>query len=287
MTAPWLIALIALGVQAALAQPCGTPDRPCSAGDGVYLARPPDGWSGGAGSGGAGSGGVRSDGARLPLLLFLHGYRGSAAAILSDAAIGPVASHAGMLLVAPEGRDATWSHAGSPSRARNDVAFLRAVIADARRRWPVDPNLIVAAGFSQGGSMIWELACHDAEGITAFLPFSGAFWEPLPRECPAGPVVIRHVHGLADPVVPMQGRVIRQVFRQGDVLAGLALRRAVNQCPEAPDQRTISPSGLTCETWSTCASGQVQLCLHVGAHEIEAAWLAEGLAWVRSVTRPR
>ncbi len=272
MIARWLSVLILLAASPALADPCGPPASPCAIGDGSYLARVPNGWTGDT---------------RLPLLLFLHGYRGSAAAILDDPAIAPVASRAGMLLVAPEGRDATWSHTGSPSRARDDVAFLRAVIADASRRWPVDQDLVIAAGFSQGGSMVWELACHGAAGITAFLPFAGAFWEPLPNTCPSGPVVMRHVHGLADKVVPMQGRTIRQVFRQGDVLAGMALRRRVAGCAEALDHHTVSASGLTCDTWSTCWSGQLQLCLHAGEHDLEPAWLAEGLDWVRTVTRPR
>lgn len=272
MIARWLSVLILLAVSPALAEQCGSPDRPCSASDGTYLVRLPDGWR---------------DDTRLPLLLFLHGYRGSAAAILQDPAIAPVASRAGMLLVAPEGRDATWSHTGSPSRARDDVAFLRAVIADASHRWPVDRDLIIVAGFSQGGSMVWELACHGAAGITAFLPFAGAFWEPLPNTCSSGPVVLRHVHGVADKIVPMQGRAIREVFRQGDVLEGMALRRRVGRCAEAPDRHTASASGLTCDTWSTCSSGQLQLCLHTGAHDLEPAWLAEGLDWVRSVARPR
>lgn len=265
----WPAAFLAafLGLPA-LAQPCGGTTTPCVVDGGSYQVRKPGG----------------EDGAEpMPLLLFLHGYRGSAAAVLSDPAIAPVAARAGMLLVAPEGRNATWSHVGSPSRARDDVAFLRAVVADVKRRWPVDPRLVVAAGFSQGGSMVWDLACYGAAGFTAFLPFSGGFWEPLPTSCPAGPVNLRHVHGTADPVVPMTGRTIRNVFRQGDVLRGMAVWRRVDRCHEHPD-RTDRAEGLTCETWSSCAEGTLQLCLYPGGHDMEAAWLVEGLAWARGLT---
>ena len=44
-------------------------------------------------------------------------------------------------------------------------------------------------------------------------PVAGAYWEPLPETCPSGPMSLRHVHGLADPTVPMKGRSFQQRIR--------------------------------------------------------------------------
>ena len=161
---------------------------PCAVASGHYVAAAPAAWNG-------------DD--RLPMLLFLHGYTGNGAGVLADPAVGPVASQAGFLLVAPDGVGGSWSQVGSPSHDRDDVGFLRAVVADARRRWPVDPRLVVAGGFSMGSSMAWDLACYAARDFTAFLSFSGGFWQPLPPACASGSVNLRHVHGTADPIMPM------------------------------------------------------------------------------------
>ena len=48
---------------------------------------------------------------------------------------------------------------GSPSQARDELAFMDAVRADLLARWPIEPNRILVTGFSQGGSMVWDLAC--------------------------------------------------------------------------------------------------------------------------------
>ncbi|MGE0416301.1 MAG: PHB depolymerase family esterase [Acetobacteraceae bacterium] len=259
--------VLAMAVLAAVAcaSPAGAgePVLRFDAGGGAYLAVPPPGWN-------------RQS--PLGVLMFLHGYRGSAAGITADDAVAPVAAGAGLLLVAPEGRDGTWSHTGSPAHLRDDLAFLHAVATDLRRRFPVDESRVIAAGFSQGASMVWELACHDAAGFTAFLTFSGGFWEPLPDTCPSGPVVLRHVHGRADAVVPLAGRMIRQRFRQGDIFAGMALWRRMDECPDRPD-RVTTEQRMLCSEWTTCHSGRLELCLHPGGHEMEAQWLAEGLAW--------
>ncbi len=259
----WLVPVLA--VLWAAGASAAEPVLRYEAGDGAYLAVAPSGWDGKS---------------RLGVLMFLHGYRGSASGVMADDAVAPVADAAGMMLVAPEGLDGTWSHRGSPSHRRDDVAFLRAVAADVRRRFPVDDGSFVVAGFSQGGSMAWDLACYGAAGFTSFLSFAGGFWEPMPRTCPSGPVVLRHVHGRADAVVPMAGRVIQEQFRQADITEGMAFWRRADECPDQPN-RMVTAGALQCSVWSSCRKGAVALCLHRGGHEMEAGWLADGLDWVR------
>jgi polyhydroxybutyrate depolymerase len=234
---------------------------------GAYLALPPPGWDGVS---------------RLPATIFFHGYGSSAAAVAGDPSFRAAFAREGVLLVLPDGLERTWAHTGSPSRARDEVAFMDAVRRDLLARFPVDPDGLLVTGFSQGGSMVWELACHrGGRFAAAYAPVAGAFWEPLPATCPGGPIDLRHVHGTADGTVPLAGRVIRGQFRQGDVFRGMAVLRAANGC-SAP-ARVEEAGGLRCEVWDECAAGgrELRLCLHGGGHILPEGWTAAIHAWAR------
>ena len=139
------------------------------------------------------------------------------------------------MLILPDGIDKTWAHQGSPSQARDEIAFMDAVRADLLARWPIEPDEILVTGFSQGGSMVWDLACQRGGDYGAFAAVSGAFWEPLPERCAGGPVDLLHIHGTTDRTVPMAGRPIGDRWRQGDVMQGLAVLRALDGCPTQPE----------------------------------------------------
>ncbi|GAB5468739.1 MAG: PHB depolymerase family esterase [Rhodospirillales bacterium] len=222
----------------------------------------------------------------LGLLLFFHGYGSSGESPLKNPALLQQAAARGLLLVAPNGipgrpeGPTSWAHVGSPSQARDELAFVDQVLADVERQWPLDPERRFVSGFSQGGSMAWDLACYRAEDFTGFAPIAGAFWIPLPPDCPSGPVALRHVHGTADGVVPLAGRPIGSRWRQGDVLEAMAIRRAANTCPAEPDERAVQ-GRLTCEIWSACGSGEpVALCLHDGGHAFRAEWIGQAIDWL-------
>ncbi len=242
---------------------------PCRVEGGEYLALPPPGWDGAS---------------RLPATIFFHGYRASAGLVAGDPAFTAAFAREGVLLVLPDGIGGGWAHTGSPSRARDEVAFMDAVRRDLLARFPVDPGQLLVTGFSQGGSMVWELACHRGSAFAvAFAPVAGAFWEPLPDACPGGPVDFRHVHGTADGTVPLAGRALRGQFRQGDVFRGMAVLRAANGC-SAP-ARVEEAGGLRCEVWDACAAGgrELRLCLHGSGHILPEGWTVAIHSWARGL----
>lgn len=251
-----LLALLLL----AAAAPCAD----CTLPQGTYHTAAPPGWDGHA---------------KLPLLIFLHGYGADGTDMLLDDAVGPPAAAAGFLLVAPDGKNHAWAVPGAPAEGqRDDAGFIRAVLADVERRWPVDRGMVVLGGFSLGGSMTWQIACTSPTGFTAFLPMSGGFWTPIPEHCVA-PVALRHLHGVADPTVPLSGRVLRQRFRLADIAQGLAVFRRADRCAATPHPFT-APGGQDCTAWDGCAAGGVlQFCLHPGGHEMRADWTTAGLRW--------
>lgn len=229
---------------------------------GRYLVSEPAGWDGES---------------PLPMLVYFHPYNGTDSSARGRSWLSGELEARGILGVFPNGINETWAHQGSPSRARDEIAFLDAVLADVESRWPLSSRM--ASGFSQGGSMAWDAACYRGSRFDAVFPLSGAFWDPLPETCTDGPVNLRHTHGLSDGTVPMEGRPIGN-SQQGDVLDGIAVWRAVNGCEEDPD--TTEVVGVsTCQVWSSCTSGrQLMLCLHDGGHEIPAGWFEESLDWV-------
>lgn len=247
---------------------CG-PNSPCRLPEGRYRVRMPSGWDG------------RS---RVGAIIHLHGYRGTAARTIDHPGLVRVTSELGLALIAPQGAGRSWSFPGSPSRRRDDVAFIGAVLDDAVERHSIDPDRIMASGFSVGASMVWYLACHLGDRFIGFAPVAGAFWEPLPERCPGPEPNLIHVHGTSDAVVPMAGRAIGDVARQGDVRQGLALWFDKGGCAaEVP--REIRPDGtedgldLVCDRRTHCAGRTIELCLHSGGHRFEAAWVKR--AWLQ------
>lgn len=244
---------------------------------GRYLALPPPGWKGG-------------DGASVAATIFFHGWNSSAAAFAADSAFTAAFAAEGVLLVLPDGLNGTWAHQGSPSTARDELAFMDAVRADLLARWRVDPRRLLVTGFSQGGSMVWDLACRRGRDYRAFAAISGAFWEPMPKTCDGGPVDLLHIHGTADDVVPMAGRAIHDKWRQGDVLAGLGVLRRLDGCAAdaAPRAAPMDAPGLSCQVWDGCASGrEIRLCRHDGGHLMPPGWVRLVHAWARALPDER
>jgi polyhydroxybutyrate depolymerase len=244
---------------------CAAESR-CDVAGGYYLWRAPAGWDGSA---------------ALPAIVYFHGWQGSAEDVLADTAMKKALDDAGILLIAPNGAGRTWSYPGSPGRHRDEFAFVSAVLDDAEARLPLRRDRLVASGFSQGGSMVWNLACRLAPRFAAFAPIAGAFWRPHPEHCATPPIRLRHVHGTADRTVPMEGRTLRGgVYRQGDVREGWALWLKANACPPKPPV-TERAGGLSCETWADCGSRRrLSLCLHDGGHDMDSRWLVEAVRWL-------
>jgi polyhydroxybutyrate depolymerase len=243
----------------------------CEVAGGRYLALAPPGW----------------DGTRpIAATIFFHGWQSSAEAFATDAPFIAAFAREDVLLVLPDGVNKTWAHQGSPSRARDEIAFMDAVRADLLARFPVDPARILVTGFSQGGSMVWDLACRRGRDYGAFVAVAGAFWEPMPAHCTGGPVDLLHIHGTADPVVPMAGRWIRDTWKQGDVLQGLSVLRELDGCAAVPD-RSEDVMGLSCAIWSSCRSGrELRLCEHGDGHMMPEGWIGLAHAWARGLAVP-
>ena len=218
-------------------------------------------------------------GRRPGAIMFFHGWQGSADETMSDQGLVDVARRLGVALIAPDGMGKTWSYPGSPGRHRDEFAFVAQVLDDVVRRFAVDPDAVMASGFSQGASMVWNLACRMPTRFHAFAPIAGAFWEPLPADCAGPRPNLIHFHGTSDPTVPLAGRSLRQGYKQGDVFKSLAILAPGCTASWAADVRSAEPPAtLSCRVASGCSgSARLELCLHPGGHYADPAWVER--AW--------
>lgn len=217
----------------------------------------------------------------LPVIVWYHGFRGSGLAGIRNRRMVENWTDAGYIFIAADGLDGRWTHQGNPRTEPDDDAYSVAILDDLARHYPIDRDRLVAAGFSSGGFMVWSLACFQGAPFTHFAPVSGAFWEPLPDNCEAGPVTMRHTHGTADATVPLEGRWLRGIFKQGDVFESFDVMIANNECSATPDMTDQSIPPSTCSIWQSCnGGGSLALCLHDGGHSVPSGWSATTQAWV-------
>ncbi len=215
----------------------------------------------------------------LPLVLDLHGSNSNGVAQstisdldqVADAEQFLVANPSAAIALAtttplPEGNWAwnvpgvpTTAGAFPPADARNDVAFLAAVIDHLDATGCVDGRRVYATGYSGGGRMASALACARPDLIAAIAPVAGLragrpdpaqVSQPDAASCqPDTSVAVVSFHGTADFVNPYNGspdlRWGYPVELAADRWAGL------NDCRQGPVTRQVAEHVSTL-TWTSC-----------------------------------
>jgi len=221
-------------------------------------------------------------GERIGALVFMHGWRSHPANVMANTELAKVALDLGLALIAPKSSQDGWDIPGSPSeRARVEVPFFDRLLAVVAQRHGIDPKNMIASGFSAGGMMAWNLICYRGDRFRAFIPIAGTYWRPIPESCPTPKANVVHIHGTADPTVPLTGRVIRQ-WQQGDVARALKLYRAGSDYG-APRHLPSQSSGVarlrdvTCQQWLGGTGNTVAFCTHDGGHWFKASYISDAL----------
>lgn len=240
---------------------CG-PDSDCVVGDRTYRIAMPEGHDG-----------ITPVGA----LVWSHGYRGTAAGAMRNRSLRRMVSEAGLALIAAQGVNGSWDLPKGPrtfdSTGAGEFAYFDAVLADARAQFAIDRDRIIAAGFSAGGMMVWNLACTHPDPFAGFIPMSGTFWLSPPETCARPVSSIVHIHGDADKTVPLKGRAIGET-KQGEVSDALALYRTFGGF--GPVKRATS-GDLTCEDRNNPAGHILDFCLFSGGHSFRTEHLRYGI----------
>ncbi|ETX16347.1 polyhydroxybutyrate depolymerase [Roseivivax halodurans JCM 10272] len=253
---------------------CGAEEGACEIPGGTYHVELPD---------------EGDDGA--PALMFLHGWGSSGEGTLTMRGVVGAALARGYAIIAPDGiprqgrSGRTWAFHPERPQPRDEIAFLQAVRDDAAERFGLDPERMLLAGFSIGGSMTSYLACAEPDAFAAYAPVSGSFWRPHPEAC-AGPVRLFHTHGWRDPVVPLEGRLLRggsldapNAVAQGDVWHAMDLLRQASGCRLQADE-FASDGTYWRKDWTSCSDGAaLGFALFDGGHGVPEGWAKMALDW--------
>lgn len=262
LLSPAAALVTALAVWAATpALSCGA-DTNCALGDRHYRIAMPDGYDG-------------SD--PVGAIVFAHGYRGSAAGLMRNRNLRRMISDMGLAFIALKSLDDDWVLPNSPRHMDSDGAeeftYVDAVLKDAAARFSIDTSRLMATGFSAGGMMVWNLACHRPGSFAAFAPISGTFWLEAPASCAAPIANIIHIHGDADKTVPLTGRPILATH-QGDVAEALSMYADFGGFGAAERSQH---DRLSCEDRTNDAGDILNFCLFSGGHSFRSEYLR--FAW--------
>jgi polyhydroxybutyrate depolymerase len=140
----------------------------------------------------------------------------------------------------------------------DDVALIKAILADVGTHANVDSRRVFATGLSNGGYLSYRLACEAADVFTAVAPGAGGI---SGIECrPGRPISVLDIHGTNDNLVPYSLQASSQ-----------ATIATANGCSTATVPATVPASGgdTTCLTRTGCPAGiEVTACtVQGGGHD--------------------
>lgn len=184
-----------------------------------------------------------------PLVLVLHGGGGSSREVhyATRGRFDALAEAEGFLVLYPDAMRRVWdTGSGEISRGlrprRDDAGFLKALIDDVARAYPVDRARIFATGVSRGGMEAYALACRNPGLLRAIAPVAMTLPAAEAQACAQGaPLGFLLTHGTADPFVPYAGGAINLGRQDRDTVLSAEATMAVfarrNGCGGAVSRR--------------------------------------------------
>jgi polyhydroxybutyrate depolymerase len=213
------------------------------------------------------------DGHDMPLVVVLHGGGGDAQIAARQTHFDEEADRESFVVAYPNGTDRfrplmnligkrgflTWNAGGCCGYAMehniDDVGFLRAVVAEIERDHAIDHGRVYAAGMSNGGMMVYRLACEVSDVFAAVGVVSGGL---VTHPCaPHAPVSVIHFHGTDDQYVPINGGVGRKSLTGTafpPVRDTILFWVSVDECHAQP-QVSRTPKGVLELDYHECRAG--------------------------------
>ncbi len=149
----------------------------------------------------------------VPLVLVFHGGGGHDWNMPGFTHFDALADQQSFIVAYPDSTNGNWNDTREVSRS-DDVGFVRALIDELERSYPIDSHRVYATGISNGGFFSNRLACELTDKIAAIASVAATMPEPLVSSCkPSRPISVLYMQGTQDPLVPIGGGKIG--FRRG------------------------------------------------------------------------
>jgi polyhydroxybutyrate depolymerase len=186
--------------------------------------------------------------ARCPVLVALHGGGGrtGGAQFVHGTGLAGEGVTRGYVVLAPDALGDNWND-GRPEIAAgiDDVGFIRAMIADAGRRFGIDRRRVFAVGASNGGLMSYRLACEGGDLVRAIAPVIANMGEALIARCrPAASVSVLMMPGTADLLIRYEGGAVAFASGRGRTVSAdrtLDFWREAMACQGPPQTERFDP----------------------------------------------
>jgi len=216
-------------------------------------------------------------GARLPVVVVLHGHGATPALEAQRTGFLPLAADGRAILVYPAGVGQAWNAGaccaapGAPTMTQ-DVAFVTAVVRDVLATEPADPAAVFLTGYSNGGKMVFAVACSDGPLFAGFAAAEAVAVTSCRSRVPESFV---QVVSTGDPLVassPSDPPHVVHGFAELSAAAQAAAFVSLDRCPAPPVRRILGT--LTLTQWRRCANGtSVTLATYAGGSH---AWPVGG-----------
>ncbi len=113
------------------------------------------------------------------------------------------------IVVYPRGVNNAWEGAPYATTKRGqDVDFVRQIVHELGTKFNIDRNRIYAAGMSNGGGFVMNLACQAPDLVAGVVSVSGAFYNPVNEGCVPGSVPTFMIHGRQDELTHYDGGML-------------------------------------------------------------------------------
>jgi polyhydroxybutyrate depolymerase len=136
-----------------------------------------------------------------PLVVALHGSSAGPEQFEKSSGFSRLAEEQGFIVAYPQALRGDWNDDVLDENQPDDVAFVRAMVADIAEQYDVDKKRVFATGVGDGGTMTAALGTQAADLFSAIAPVVAEL--PATEQLKlAQPVSVLIIHGTADPVVP-------------------------------------------------------------------------------------
>ena len=241
--------------------------------------------------------------ARAPLLVNLHGRKGSAEQHDEMTGFSALADDEGFFVITPNGYEKSWNAGACCGTAHetgvDDMGFVTRLLDRAEVELPIDSARIYVTGFSNGGRMTHALGCALGHRVAAIAPVSAplSILEPDSGELvipctPPRAVSVFSFQGTEDQCNPYAGGDGEDTSGNLSIPDSITTWVEHASCTESDESHKATAT--TCVTHTGCAEGaEVTLCTTEGAGHIwpgakpYALWEVCGGEWIDDLDATR